>query len=105
SVGVAIAAVARGRRSWARPADRAMAAAKLGGDLEHAAPAHREPTRSRSPGEWLEHSPILTVLVVALGAVYLVRYFRQSHQALNAVNLNVVNLAFLLAGFALHGTP
>src|SRR5207245_6416621 len=100
-----IAAVALVMYSATPPADRAMTAEKLGVDLEDAAPAHREPTRSRSPGEWLEHSPILTVLVVALGAVYLVRYFRQSHQALNAVNLNVVNLAFLLAGFALHGTP
>jgi short-chain fatty acids transporter len=58
-----------------------------------------------SPGQRLEHSPILTWLVVALGGWYLVRYFRQAGEPLNAINLNILNLAFLLLGFALHRTP
>ena len=44
-------------------------------------------------------------LVVALGVTYLVRYFRQAADPLNALNLNILNLAFLLAGFLLHRTP
>ncbi len=44
-------------------------------------------------------------LVVALGVTYLVRYFIEVGQVLNAINLNTMNLAFLLAGFLLHRTP
>jgi short-chain fatty acids transporter len=57
------------------------------------------------PGAWLEHSPILTWFVVALGVVYLVRYFMQADDPLNALNLNIVNLGFLLVGLLLHRTP
>ncbi|HEY0688202.1 MAG TPA: hypothetical protein VGD71_04110 [Kribbella sp.] len=31
--------------------------------------------QARRPGDWLEHSPLFSLLVVLLGAVYLVRYF------------------------------
>jgi short-chain fatty acids transporter len=61
--------------------------------------------RTSIPGQWLEQSPLLTVLVVALGLAYLVRYFAAAADPLNALNLNILNLAFLLLGFALHGTP
>jgi len=57
------------------------------------------------PGAWLEHSPILTWLVVALGVSYLARYFSAAGDPLNALNLNILNLAFLLVGFLLHKTP
>jgi short-chain fatty acids transporter len=59
----------------------------------------------RPPGAWLEHSPLVTWLTVALGAAYLVRYFAAAGEPLNAINLNILNLAFLLAGFLLHNTP
>jgi short-chain fatty acids transporter len=42
---------------------------------------------------------------VGLGGWYLVRYFMQADEPLNAINLNIVNLAVLLAGFLLHRTP
>jgi short-chain fatty acids transporter len=48
------------------------------------------------PGAWLEHSPLLTWLVVALGVSYLARYFSAAGDPLNALNLNILNLAFLL---------
>jgi short-chain fatty acids transporter len=60
---------------------------------------------TRNPGQWLEHSSILMWLVVALGGTYLVRYFLQAGEPLNAINLNILNLAFLLVGFLLHRTP
>jgi short-chain fatty acids transporter len=59
----------------------------------------------RTPGAWLEHSPLLSWMVVALGAAYLIRYFAQSSEPLNALNLNIVNLSFLLLGILLHQTP
>jgi short-chain fatty acids transporter len=35
----------------------------------------------------------------------LVRYFMQAGEPLNAINLNILNFAFLIAGFMLHRTP
>jgi len=61
--------------------------------------------RDIPPGAWLEHSPILTWFVVAIGATYLVRYFMQADEPLNALNLNIVNLIFLLIGLLFHWTP
>jgi short-chain fatty acids transporter len=58
-----------------------------------------------NPGQWLEHSPILNWLIVLIGGTYLVRYFMQAAEPLNAINLNIVNLTFLLLGFLLHKTP
>ena len=60
---------------------------------------------SRTPGQWLEHSPILTWMVAAIGVTYLVRYFIQSGDPVSALTLNALNLAFLLAGLLLHRTP
>jgi short-chain fatty acids transporter len=57
------------------------------------------------PGRWLEQSPALSWLVVALGGAYLARYFAAAGDPLNAINLNILNLAFLLLGFLLHKTP
>ena len=57
------------------------------------------------PGQWLEQSQLLMWLIVALGGTYLVRYFMQAPEPLNALNLNILNLAFLLVGFLLHQTP
>src|SRR5207248_1564685 len=58
-----------------------------------------------TPGQWLEHSPILNWLIVLIGGTYLVRYFMQAGEPLNAINLNIVNFTFLLLGFLLHKTP
>jgi len=74
----------------------------LGSDSTIAAPV---PQARVAPGQWLEHSPLLTWVVVALGVAYLIRYFMQSGEPLNALNLNILNLAFLLLGFLMHWTP
>ena len=60
---------------------------------------------ARRPGEWLEHSPILTLLIVALGVAYLGSYVRSAGSTLDAINLDTINLAFLMLGFLLHWTP
>ncbi|MGA2417326.1 MAG: TIGR00366 family protein [Candidatus Sulfotelmatobacter sp.] len=70
-----------------------------------------EPTQSNlearsKPGEWLEYSPLLTVLVVALLGWYLVDVFRTSPQgALAALDLNTYNLMFITVGLLLHWRP
>ena len=58
------------------------------------------------PGEWLEYSPLLTILVAALLCVYLVDVFRTSPQgALAALDLNTFNLIFITAGLLLQWRP
>ncbi len=58
------------------------------------------------PGEWLEYSPLLTLLVAALLCWYLVDVFRTSPQgALAALDLNTYNLIFITIGLLLHWRP
>ncbi len=86
---------------------RARTAADLGVDL--APPKTALAASTPTPGERLEHSPVLLVPVVLLGFVYLVRVVaaRASSvsEALNALDFNNVNLFFLMLGALLHWTP
>ena len=105
AVAVEIAVVVLVMYLAAPPAGRGKTAKDLGIDLGERRTANDEPRTTPTPGQYLEHSPILTWFVVALGGVYLARYFWQAAEPLNALNLNILNLAFLLLGFLLHGTP
>lgn len=62
------------------------------------------PARVR-PGEWLEYSPILTLIVVALGGGWLVQEFATKNPILAISNLNTYNLLFLMLGMLLHWRP
>ena len=84
---------------------RARTAEDLGIDLGVSPLDRGEPERRGTPGEWLEHTPWLSAAFVALASVHLVGWFARSPAPLQAINLNVVNLAFLTLGVALHGTP
>jgi short-chain fatty acids transporter len=60
----------------------------------------------QKPGEWLEYSPLLTLLIVGLLGWYLVDVFRTSPQgALAALDLNTYNLMFITVGLLLHWRP
>ncbi len=87
------------------PAGRGKTARDLGIELCKAEIEPPAAVATPTPGQWLEHSPILNWLIVLLGGTYLVRYFMQVGEPLNAINLNIVNLTFLLLGFLLHKTP
>src|SRR3989440_471016 len=69
----------------------------------------RTPARQR-PGEWLEYSPLLTVLIVIMGVAYLVQLFASKGGGIaagvaQALDLNTYNFIFLLAGLLLHWRP
>jgi short-chain fatty acids transporter len=104
SVGIEIVVVTGVMWLVTPPLGQGRTAADLGIDLRPKPAAPTNPG-ARTPGAWLEHSPILSWFVVALGVAYLVRYFAEAAEPLNAINLNILNLAFLLAGFLLHHTP
>ena len=61
--------------------------------------------KASTPAEKLEDCKPLSWLVVIIGVVYLVQYFAAAGNPLNALNLNIVNLIFLLLGVLLNGTP
>jgi short-chain fatty acids transporter len=60
----------------------------------------------QKPGEWLEYSPALIILVGALLAWYLVDVFQKSPTGpLAALDLNTYNLIFITIGMFLHWRP
>ena len=84
-------------------AENARTAADYGIEFQPTAGAME--VRSK-PGEWLEYSPVLNILVAALLGWYLIDVFRTSPQgALAALDLNTYNLMFLTVGILLHWRP
>lgn len=56
------------------------------------------------PGEWLEHSPLLSVLIGAVGIAYLVTEVASKGAAI-VLELNHYVFLFLIAGILLHWRP
>jgi short-chain fatty acids transporter len=85
------------------PSDaQARTAAELGLDLQAADTAL--PPRTR-PGEWLEWSPLLSLLLAALGAAWLWREVAAKGLAQAVSGLNAYNLLFLTLGLLLNWRP
>ncbi|MEC4593686.1 MULTISPECIES: short-chain fatty acid transporter [Nitrospirillum] len=86
---------------YSAPGDaQARTAADLGVDVTEAAAEKGGATR---PGDWLELTPILPLVIVALGAGFLVHEF-QNKPALGVIsNLNTYNFFFIMLGLLLHG--
>jgi short-chain fatty acids transporter len=82
-------------------AAHAKTAEALGVKFEPPAPVSEE---SHSPGEWLEHNGILTVLICAIGFGYLAQIF-VARGPLVALDLNTYNFSLLFLGMLLHWTP
>ena len=104
---VEIAVVAAVVWLYAPSEGRGRTARDLGIDLGPAEPAPID--GPRVPGEWLEHSPVLVLPIVALGFVYLAHTIGQHASsvsgALNALDFNTMNLLLLVLGALLHWTP
>ncbi len=58
----------------------------------------------QTPGEKLEFSPLLTLVIVALGLIYLYDVFT-TKGGLAALDLNTYNFMFLIVGMLLHWRP
>ena len=88
------------------PAARAQDRTRLGIDLgDRRSSRQAPPRRPCRPAQWLEHSPLLNVLVVALGAAYLVRYFVRAAEPLNAISSTSSISRSCCSASLLHGTP
>jgi len=58
----------------------------------------------RTPGEWLDYVPVLTIPIVLLGFAYL-RQVIKAKGIQAALDLNTYNLLFLMLGLLLHWRP
>lgn len=67
-------------------------------------PAITSPGKPETPGEWLEYSPLLTLLITICGITYLVREVAAKGPAV-LLELNHFIFAFLVAGMLLHWRP
>ena len=84
-------------------ADKAKTAADFG--IEYESSERKLEPRTR-PGEWLEYSPLLSILVAGMLIWYLATFFKQSPTgALAALDLNNYNLIFITVGLLLHWRP
>ncbi|WP_312049972.1 short-chain fatty acid transporter [Acinetobacter courvalinii] len=61
--------------------------------------------KSIRPGDWLENSPLLTIVVVALGLIWMFIEFSKTNPIIAISSLNTYNFVFLMLGLALHRTP
>jgi short-chain fatty acids transporter len=87
----------------APPPEKAKTAADYG--IEYESSERKLEPRTR-PGEWLEYSPLLSILVAAILIWYLATFFKQSPAgALAALDLNNYNLIFITLGLLLHWRP
>jgi short-chain fatty acids transporter len=68
------------------------------------APAVRDTTTRQTPGEWLEYSPLLTLIVCALGFGYLAREVATAGLSV-VLDLNHYLFLFLMVGLLLHWRP
>ncbi len=57
--------------------------------------------RATRPGEYLEYSPILTIIIALIGAGYIIHVF-VTQGGLAAMDLNTYNLIFIILGMLLH---
>ena len=47
----------------------------------------------------------MSLVLVAFGTMYLIRYFNRAPEPLNAITINIINFSFLIVGVLLHQTP
>jgi len=92
--------------SWisAPKGDGVVTAEKMGVDLREAK-AGEETTHATRSAEWLEVSPLLTILVVALGLLWIVPEFAGKNPFIALSNLNTYNFVLFMLGLLLHWRP
>lgn len=88
---------------WSAPSpDAAVTAEDMGVELEAGTAAAKTGSR---PGEWFEYSPVITLVLVAMGLGWMYTEFTQKSLVTAVSNLNTFNFVFLIFGLLLHWRP
>ncbi|MBF9233695.1 short-chain fatty acid transporter [Microvirga alba] len=88
---------------WSAPSDTsAVTAHDMGVEMTKAEQVVPPP---QQPGEWLEHYPLLSILLVALAVGWLIQEFARQSAIIAISNLNTYNFLFLMLGMLLHWRP
>lgn len=82
--------------------DKAKTAEMAGLDYSVEQPPQKK--KGDRPGEWLEYSPILNILLVIIGFIYIAHLMIETGP-IAALNLNNYNFMLLMIGLLLHWTP
>jgi short-chain fatty acids transporter len=88
---------------WSAPG--AAQAQTASGYIEKDTVALRPLAQHRRPSEWLEHSPLLTILIVVLALGWLIHEFQTKNAIVAISNLNTYNFIFVMLGLLLHWRP
>ncbi len=89
---------------WSAPGrDTARTAEDMGVDVSGGDAIVVDPPKQ--PGEWLEHTPILTVLLFLLALGWIWTEFAKQDWMVAISNLNTYNFLFIMLGLLLHWRP
>ena len=89
---------------WSAPGrDTAKTAEDMGVDVSGGDAIVVDPPKQ--PGEWLEHTPILTVLLFLLAMGWIWTEFARQDWMVAISNLNTYNFLFIMLGLLLHWRP
>jgi len=88
---------------WSAPAP--AQAQTAGHYVEKETVVMRVPAQFRRPSEWLEQSPLLTILVALLALGWIFHEFATKNAIVAISSLNTYNFLFLMAGLLLHWRP
>ncbi|MEH7345004.1 TIGR00366 family protein [Bacillus sp. JJ1532] len=84
--------------------DKAKTAEMAGIDYGRIGNLDETKKKAERPGEWFEYSPILNLILVAIGSVYIIHVISKTGP-IAALNLNNYNFMLLMIGLLLHWTP
>jgi len=89
---------------WSAPGPgSAVTAEDMGIEVSREDPLKVAP--AAQPGEWLEHSPLLTILLAILAAGWIGYEFSRQNAVIAISNLNTYNFIFIMVGLLLHWRP
>src|SRR6516225_1405484 len=90
--------------TWSAPGPNSAVTAEAMG-IETSRGSAIEVAPPKQPGEWLEHTPILTILLALLAAGWVYNEFARQDWMIAISNLNTYNFMFIMAGLLLHWRP
>jgi short-chain fatty acids transporter len=90
---------------WSAPGASEAQGAEQFTDVQDDQRAAADAGVKNAPSEWLERSPLLTILVVLLALGWVIHEFASKVWYLAISNLNTYNFLFVMAGLLLHWRP